>query len=726
MAERSNFYEMLDLDPSVDSWDEIRKVIEKKRNRWMNDCTHPNQARKQRAEERLQHVDKMKQVLENPVTRQEERNAFLEQREAELAGKREELHKLIVKIKDRGAGCSTEQFQLLVEKFAGVFTPLEIEKQLDAAGVRPGTQAAAEAPSWDRKDFLETDLAKDIALELDVCEQPDLYAFLGADAGAATAELLALADQRYKKSRGVGRTDRKVEAEQKLVGICQTVFKSEAAKAKYDNYLRIIPLQELHDEIDLVGAFKKLPQSDLDDLARQGTSLGADEADVYAYLLWYVDQRGWEIVQPSPEEEAQARAKRQQEEMKEATENVRKAAEEAKAEAERLRRELARQRRKAEEAPTPPPQSRPERSASHPSPASAAGLLPPAGLRVEPSGDGFTLTWQPVSAADGYCVIRKIGSRPADEGDGEYVGDNLTTPRFDDTAAPQGQELYYAVFSCCGDDELSEDAAISGPHRLAERSPLRLATLAALLVLVIGSTYALRAFNQPMTVSPLAPPGWPEAEGKTKGGTENTKEATSRVLGSNQGTQIARRPPPASPTPPVPSPPPLSPPPPSAPPSSPPRLAVPERPRVAVVASGDERLTSTVERYFSDELGRSFDVVTRRALPLGDPSATFQVLSTLDRQGVHVLVQAEVEFVGERELYYLGRRSLATNSRLNVDLFLVAEQRGLGGGWSESFEHSAVNVDDQVERVVLSIVNDVNDGIEGGWSSYRRVLGLTP
>ncbi len=703
MAERKNFYEMLDLDPSVDSWDEIRDVIDKKRNRWMMDRTHLSQARKQRAEEGLRYVEQMKQVLKNPVTRRQEREAFLEQRDAELAGKREELQRLIAKIKAGGAGCSTDQFQLLIDRFSGAFTPLEIEKELEAAGVPPGADAGPEAPEWERQGYIEADLAKDIALNFEICKQPDLYAFLGADTRVAATELFAIADRRYKESVRVGRTDEEATAEQKLAGICQTLFKSEDGKTRYDNTLRALPMRELHDEIDLAAASKTLRRSDLDELAGRGVRLGVEEADAYGYLLWYADQKRWEIVRPSPEEEAQARAKRQQEEMKDVAEAVRKAAEETRAEAERLRREREEIERQRREPPAPPPPERnpsaPQATSSpHPPPVSSI-LPPPVGLRVVPRGDGFTLTWQPVSNGGGpvsYCVVRKQGRAPADEGDGEFISEDLTGTHFDDTSVPTATDWHYAVYAVRG-DEVSEDAALSGPHRRAEHSPVRLVALAALLVLVIGSTYALRPMNQPMIVSPLAPSGWPEVE-KDIGGKKN------EVQGSGQGAHRVTIHTPTPRTSPVPA---LQPPPASPPP--PPRLSIPLRPLVTVVATGDQRLNSAVERYFSDELSRSFDVVSR---------------SALDRQGV--LVRAKVEFVSERELQYLGRRSFATQSRLNVDLFLVAQQRDLPGEWSESFEYTAVNVDDQVERAVLSVVNGVIDGIDGGWSRYRQDLGLTP
>ncbi len=724
MAERSNFYEMLDLDPSVDSWAEIRKVIDKKRNRWMNDRTHLNQARKQRAEEGLKYIDEMKRVLENPVTCRQEREVFLEQREATLAGKREELQKLIAKVKDGSTGCSADQFQLLVEKFAGFFTQLEIEKQLDAAGVQVGAEAAPEAPTWDRKDYVEADLTKDIALNLEVCKKPDLYAFLGVDAGIAAAELFALADQRYKESVRVGRIDKEATAEQKLAGICQTLFKTEEGKASYDNYLRALPMRELHDDVDLAGASKKLQQSHLEDLARRGVKLGVPEADAYAYLLWYADKRGWEIVQPSPEEEAEARAKRQQEEMKEATETVRKAAEETRAEAERLRRdreEIERQRRETEEArraqrsePTPPP---PPEGSQSPPPTSAEPLPPPSGLRVEPRGAGFALAWQPVSAAGevvSYCVVRKKDSPPTDEGDGDFVSDDLSGTHFDDTGVPKETEWHYAVYAVRG-DVVSEEAAASGPHRIGGRSSWKLPVAAVLLLGTLGGWYALQSLSSPpvdanpsagaVAGPPLASPDKKPAQPLPE----------SSVLPQNGTPQVFHQPP---------APPPPSPPPPSPPPS--PKLVVPARPRVTVVATGDERLTSAVERRFSDELSRSFDVVSRRTLPLGDPNATFDVLLALGRQGVHVLVRAEVEFLGDRELHYLGRTSVATTSSLNVDVFLVAEQQGLGRGWSEQFEYSTINIDRQVESTVLSMVNDVVAAVEGGWSSYRQDLGLTP
>jgi hypothetical protein len=661
MAERRNFYEMLDLDPLMDSWEEIGKVIDKQRNRWMMDRTHLNQARKQRAVEGLRYIDEMKQVLENPGRRRQEREVFLKQREENLAGKREELQKLIATIKGQGKGCSTDQFQMLVEKFSGFFTPLEIEKQLDAAGVRVGTETAPETSAWERKEFIEADLARDIALNLEIRKKNDLYAFLGVGDGAAAAGLFALAEQLYKESVRVGRTDEEATAEQKLAGICQTLFKSEDGKAKYDNYLRVLPLQELHDEIDLAGASRKLRQTELDDLARRSVRLGVPEADAYAYLLWYADKRSWEIVQPSPEEE-----------MKEATEAARKAA----AEIERQRREIEEERRR-EPPPPPPPEDMP--TPSEP-------LSPPSGLHVEPRGNGFTLTWQPVSAAGesvSYCVVRKKGGPPEDEGDGDFVSDDLAGTHFDDTDVPRKTEWYYAAYAIRGDD-VSLQAAVSGPHRIGGRNVWKLPLAAILLSGAIACGILVPGLVTP-SKDVILPP--------EKVDLPPEKPPENKVL-VNRNQSLKHQP--------------------------------PKHPRVTVVATGDKTMTSAIERYLGDELSRNFEMANRRTLPLADPSQALGVLSTLKTTDVNVLVHATVEHVSDRELNYLGRTSTATTSRLNVDVFLVDDQSGLGRGWSESFEHTAINVEGKVESTVIDIVNDVVDEIEGGWKGYRKSLGLTP
>jgi len=721
MAERPNFYELLELDPSVDAWDEIEKVIAGKRNRWNNDRTHLNQARKRKAEEGLKYVDEMRKVLGDPVTRRREQAA----RRAQLAEKRrareEELERLIGKIRARGAGCDRAQFQLLVEKFDGVFTPLEIEKRLAAAGIRVGEEQQGEAPSWERKAFISDVLAEDVRRNLEICGSSDLYAFLGADPRTPAAELEALADRRYKQGVRVGRTDEIATAEQKLAGICQTLFKSEAEKEKYDNYLRTLPMRELHDDVDLAGASKKFRQSDLDELASQARARGVEEADAYAFLLWYAEERGWELVQPSPEEEARARAKRHEEEMKEAAEVVRKAAEEAKAEAERLRQErerTERERKRAEGRPTagPPPPPPP------PVPPLATPLPAPDGLRVERRGDGFRLLWQPVPSARGpvsYCVVRKAASPPTDEGDGEFVSDDLPATHFEDSRVSKHTPWYYAVYAVRG-GEVSERGAASGPHRIKGAGAWKLAVAAMLLIAVMGGAYAWR-ISETLKQEQLQEEQKREEEKRTKKEEEQKKEEEKRTKKEEDGDGDGEKPKVGGRV--------------SNPGTAhvPPPFSLPKKPRVTVIAVGDPGLAPTVERCLAQKLRPGLDVVNRGNLLRLDDLArrrrgnpeVLDVLSVLKQESVHVLVRAEIRHVGQRELRYFGKTSIATTSSLNVNVFLVAEQRGMGSGWSEQFEYTSINVSKQVENAVGSMSSEVINAVESGWSSYRRGVRKT-
>lgn len=142
-----------------------------------------------------------------------------------------------------------------------------------------------------------------------------------------------------------------------------------------------------------------------------------------------------------------------------------------------------------------------------------------------------------------------------------------------------------------------------------------------------------------------------------------------------------------------------------------------------------------VERQMEQELrSRGLDVVSRGHLlrlddlirRRGGDVGTFDVLQVLAHEGVHVLVHAEIRHLGERELNYLGRTSIATTSSIDVDTFLVPGQRGIGSGWSEQFEYTNINLAQKVEGSVLAVISGVIRAVNEGWSSYRAENGLSP
>jgi serine/threonine-protein kinase len=176
-------------------------------------------------------------------------------------------------------------------------------------------------------------------------------------------------------------------------------------------------------------------------------------------------------------------------------------------------------------------------------------------------------------------------------------------------------------------------------------------------------------------------------------------------------------------------PPPLPPPPLPPPPPPPPPPLLPARPVVAVVAFGDPLFAGAFEAELEDRLrGAGFDVADERnSLRLadllrrwGDDVAVPEILPLLEDEGFHVVVVAQVEVVGYRELQYLGRYSQATQARLRLNAYLVGEGSAMGPGWSEAVEYTELNAAGKAETAMLGASGSLSEAIHQGWRAYRR------
>jgi tetratricopeptide (TPR) repeat protein len=107
-----------------------------------------------------------------------------------------------------------------------------------------------------------------------------------------------------------------------------------------------------------------------------------------------------------------------------------------------------------------------------------ATIPPPAPeqLTVHPGAAGFRLSWKATSASGSvsFVVVRKAGTSPQDEADGEVLGE-VREALLDDASAPVGEPIHYAVFARRG-GAVSAAAARGGPHlRLGEVEALAVA-----------------------------------------------------------------------------------------------------------------------------------------------------------------------------------------------------------------------------------------------------------
>jgi len=233
-------------------------------------------------------------------------------------------------------------------------------------------------------------------------------------------------------------------------------------------------------------------------------------------------------------------------------------------------------------------------------------------------------------------------------------------------------------------------------------------------------------------------PGDRTARTPPSGSTSGDRVAGDRVAGDRvagdrvAGDRVAdveqpppTRPPPSGPAPakrterkPEPPPPPVRPAPPPLPPT----------PKVAVLALGEPAFAGHLEEQLEASL-RGADLVVedeRNVLALndalrryGDNVSLGDLVSYLRDADFHVLVLAQTEITGERELQYLGRVSYATQARVRLNAYLLADQKPLGRGWSEDVEYTDLNAEDKAGGLFSTASGDLARAVLDGWNAYR-------
>jgi hypothetical protein len=136
----------------------------------------------------------------------------------------------------------------------------------------------------------------------------------------------------------------------------------------------------------------------------------------------------------------------------------------------------------------------------------------------------------------------------------------------------------------------------------------------------------------------------------------------------------------------------------------------PGDPIVAVLSTGDPALAGTLEEEIARGLRRDgLDVRSARgALPSGRGAADLpRLLPRLADAGFHVVVVADVEFLGERELRFYGRTEIASSVRLRVQAYPVDGGSPLGSGWRDQVEYTPLNAEDRAAAAARSFLPDL-------------------
>lgn len=162
-----------------------------------------------------------------------------------------------------------------------------------------------------------------------------------------------------------------------------------------------------------------------------------------------------------------------------------------------------------------------------------------------------------------------------------------------------------------------------------------------------------------------------------------------------------------------------------------PTPVLPPDPRVVVIAVGEQRIGTLVEETVTDALQSAGLEVrdNRGSLGLiqllessgGQPSVS-QLAHSVAGDGFHVLVLAEIDPLGQRQLNYYGRTSVAMTCRVRLHAYSLADQLSLGRGWTGELEYTQRGAAQQVAKSLRPAGAALADEIAEGWSRKRGAL----
>jgi hypothetical protein len=160
-------------------------------------------------------------------------------------------------------------------------------------------------------------------------------------------------------------------------------------------------------------------------------------------------------------------------------------------------------------------------------------------------------------------------------------------------------------------------------------------------------------------------------------------------------------------------------------------IPLPERPRIAVMATGDDPLLAgALEQEMERRLDR-FEVVDEQGEPeVGDlikaqgPKVSPKDLgAVLLKSGFQVLVLLRVEEAERRTKTIEGIEGNVKAARMRLNAYLLPANRTLGRGWTEPAEYTELSAISTAKRAFIGATADLRTAIDTEWAQLRAGRG---
>jgi hypothetical protein len=160
-------------------------------------------------------------------------------------------------------------------------------------------------------------------------------------------------------------------------------------------------------------------------------------------------------------------------------------------------------------------------------------------------------------------------------------------------------------------------------------------------------------------------------------------------------------------------------------------MPLPERPRIAVIATGDDPLLAgALEQEMERRLDR-FDVADEQGEPeVGDlinakgaKVAAKDLGAVLLKSGFQILVLLRVEEAERRTKTIEGIEGNVKAARMRLNAYLLPANRTLGRGWTEPAEYTELSAISTAKRAFIGATADLRTAIDTEWAQLRASRG---
>lgn len=284
-----NYFILLELpfDPPESDTDKISAAIAKKQAQWSRDLINP--VKKAKASEYLACLVDIRKVMLDPAARNQEAAKAKQLKNS----KAEELEARLKLYRAKGDTLSDNDLKHLI----GIFGVFGFSEEEIANKFQSGVKKETKIGVYEVLDRAQAKNITNLMQQLNLNDKT-LYDFLELAPTSSCEQLCEAADAMKKKILAKGDKSGQDNAAQSLCGLCIIVFKDDANKSKYDNYVRLTKyglLNEVVDELAL-SAQKQIEPSVKESLI--GFAVGQyklNSADASIYINNYCEYMGYSL-----------------------------------------------------------------------------------------------------------------------------------------------------------------------------------------------------------------------------------------------------------------------------------------------------------------------------------------------------------------------------------------------------------------------------------------------